>query len=192
LQRQSAPQAAGNSTRRPFGFSSALSLPFEAQPTRFSTDLTPTHTKEITTMFTDTLSNTAPLTSDFVAAGFAANTINLTEVRGTDIFDTPALAVTSAPWQTKARCADGNGTMSSLFFSDDHIDIARAKAICGNCQVADNCLAEAIERVEPWGVWGGQLLVNGEIAASRRPRGRPPKNARPELVVDELGYPVCA
>jgi hypothetical protein len=140
-------------------------------------------------MFTDTLSNVAPSTSDFAGTNTA---FNFSDVAPRVLPDTPELVVTSVPWQTKARCADGNGTMSSLFFSDDLIDIARAKAICGNCQVADNCLAEAIERAEPWGVWGGQLLLNGEIAAARRPRGRPPKNARPELVVDELGYPVCA
>ena len=31
------------------------------------------------------------------------------------------------------RCADGNGTLTPLFFSDDLIDIARAKAICAKC-----------------------------------------------------------
>src|SRR5688572_12152000 len=29
-----------------------------------------------------------------------------------------------------ARCSDGNGTLTHLFFSDDEFDIARAKAIC--------------------------------------------------------------
>ena len=32
-----------------------------------------------------------------------------------------------------ARCSDGNGTLSHLFFSDDDFDIARAKAICSKC-----------------------------------------------------------
>jgi hypothetical protein len=27
------------------------------------------------------------------------------------------------------RCADGNGTLTYLFFSEEHVDIARAKAI---------------------------------------------------------------
>ena len=30
-----------------------------------------------------------------------------------------------------ARCADGHGTMTGLFFSDNVVDIARAKAMCG-------------------------------------------------------------
>ena len=38
------------------------------------------------------------------------------------------------------RCADGNGTLTPLFFSDDVIDIARAKAICAKCAFATGCL----------------------------------------------------
>ena len=34
-------------------------------------------------------------------------------------------------------------------------------------------------RREPWGVWGGELFVNGKIVAQKRKRGRPPK-VRPE------------
>jgi WhiB family redox-sensing transcriptional regulator len=85
------------------------------------------------------------------------------------------------------RCADGNGTLTPLFFSDDVIDIARAKAICAKCDRAESCLREALERDEPWGVWGGELLLNGRIVVNKRPCGRPPKVPRPELVVDELG-----
>ncbi|MGI8491243.1 MAG: WhiB family transcriptional regulator, partial [Acidimicrobiales bacterium] len=38
------------------------------------------------------------------------------------------------------------------------------------------CLTGAIERREPWGVWGGQLFVNGRMLAQKRKRGRPQKN----------------
>ncbi len=85
------------------------------------------------------------------------------------------------------RCADGNGTLTPLFFSDDLVDIARAKAMCGKCPLAAGCLRDAQEREEPWGVWGGELLLNGRIVTSKRPCGRPPKVPRPELVIDELG-----
>ena len=37
-------------------------------------------------------------------------------------------------------------------------------------------LAGALERQEPWGVWGGQLLVQGAVVARKRPRGRPRKH----------------
>ncbi len=86
-----------------------------------------------------------------------------------------------------ARCADGHGTLSALFFSDNVIDIARAKAMCGLCPLQVDCLADALEREEPWGVWGGELLSGGRIIANKRPCGRPPKHPRPEMVIDELG-----
>ena len=76
----------------------------------------------------------------------------------------------------KPRCADGNGTLTHLFFSDIPLDTARAKAICSKCRLAEDCLSGAIERAEPWGVWGGELVENGRIVAHKRPRGRPPKH----------------
>ncbi len=99
-----------------------------------------------------------------------------------DVVDEPALS-------SYARCADGNGTLTHLFFSDDEFDIARAKAICGKCGLADSCLGDALDRAEPYGVWGGQLLVEGVVVAVKRGRGRPPKTPRPVLVVDEVPIP---
>ncbi len=52
------------------------------------------------------------------------------------------------------------------------------------------CLEGAIDRREPWGVWGGQLLVNGKILATKRGRGRPPKVARPGDRLPEVPIPV--
>jgi len=89
----------------------------------------------------------------------------------------------------RARCADGHGTLTHLFFSDAPIDIARAKAICGKCQLAADCRQGAIDRAEPWGVWGGVLIENGRVVVDKRPRGRPPKHPRPTLVVDEVPVP---
>ena len=89
----------------------------------------------------------------------------------------------------KARCADGNGTLTHLFFSDlPHLN-ARAKAICAKCSLTVSCLAGAIDRQEPWGVWGGELVENGRVIANKRPRGRPPKHPRPAVVVDEVPVP---
>ena len=85
------------------------------------------------------------------------------------------------------RCADGNGTMTGLFFSDHVADIARAKAMCQLCGLKESCLAGALEREEPWGVWGGELLSGGRVIANKRPCGRPPKRPRPEVVYDEMG-----
>ncbi|MCU1365393.1 MAG: putative WhiB family transcriptional regulator [Ilumatobacteraceae bacterium] len=86
---------------------------------------------------------------------------------------------------TKARCRDGNGTLTHLFFSDEPIAIARAKAICGKCPLSVACLEGALERVEPWGVWGGELIETGRIIVNKRPRGRPPKHPRPIVVINE-------
>ncbi len=77
---------------------------------------------------------------------------------------------------TLARCRDGAGSMTGLFFSEQLDDISTAKQICNLCVVQEACLAGAIERREPWGVWGGQLFANGKILAQKRKRGRPPKN----------------
>ncbi len=105
---------------------------------------------------------------------------------------TQILDLTTPPWFAKARCADGVGTFADLFFSEDLGDIARAKAICANCPVKDRCLGAALERHEPWGVWGGELVMNGRVLANRKRRGRPPKVARPEIVIDELGEVISA
>lgn len=93
------------------------------------------------------------------------------------------------PRAPKPRCADGNGTLTHLFFSDVPLDTARAKAICGKCPLATTCLEGAIDRQEPWGVWGGELIENGRIVVNKRPRGRPPKHPRPVVAVDEVPLP---
>jgi WhiB family redox-sensing transcriptional regulator len=95
----------------------------------------------------------------------------------------------SSALRARARCRDGNGTLTHLFFSEDLYDIARAKAICRKCPVRGLCLETALERQEPWGVWGGELVANGRIVTNKRPRGRPPRVPRPELVVDEVPLP---
>ena len=79
--------------------------------------------------------------------------------------------------------------MSGLFFSEELQDIAKAKQICALCPVMAECLEGALERREPWGVWGGQLLLNGKVLQSKRRRGRPPKVARPEDQLPDIPIP---
>lgn len=64
-------------------------------------------------------------------------------------------------------------TDPDLFFAESPADIARAKELCRGCPVAAACLAGALERAEPWGVWGGELVLRGVVVASKRGRGRP-------------------
>jgi WhiB family redox-sensing transcriptional regulator len=75
-----------------------------------------------------------------------------------------------------ASCSNETGSLTELFFSDQIPDILAAKAICATCPLVVPCLEGARERREPWGVWGGQLFLNGKILAQKRRRGRPPKN----------------
>ena len=92
-------------------------------------------------------------------------------------------------WWAQARCNDSAATMSGLFFSEELQDIARAKAICAQCPVLAECLEGALARREPWGVWGGQMFLNGKILASKRRRGRPPKVPRAEDQLPDVPIP---
>jgi WhiB family transcriptional regulator, redox-sensing transcriptional regulator len=83
-------------------------------------------------------------------------------------------ATNTAAW-ADARCRDGTASMTALFFSEQIDDIARAKAICARCPMMEPCFRGALARREPWGVWGGQLFLNGKVLAQKRKRGRPPK-----------------
>jgi WhiB family transcriptional regulator, redox-sensing transcriptional regulator len=67
-----------------------------------------------------------------------------------------------------------------LWFAETPADLELAKSYCLDCPVRRACLSGALERHEPWGVWGGQLILNGRILANKRRRGRPPKTPRPE------------
>ena len=62
-----------------------------------------------------------------------------------------------------------------LFFAESPADVELAKSLCMECPVRQACLAGALARREPWGVWGGELFVQGVVVARKRPRGRPRK-----------------
>ena len=92
-------------------------------------------------------------------------------------------------WEAHAACRSvPNAT--DLFFSEDIGEIAAAKRVCADCPVLAPCLEGALERREPWGVWGGQLFMNGKMLLVKRRRGRPPKVARPEDQMPVIPVPV--
>lgn len=64
-----------------------------------------------------------------------------------------------------------------LWFAEEPTRLERAKTLCGGCPARRACLTAALDRAEPWGVWGGEILVRGAILARKRPRGRPRKDA---------------
>lgn len=62
---------------------------------------------------------------------------------------------------------------TDLFYSHDRDDIEEARALCGTCDERDECLSRAQRNREPGGVWGGQLVSDGQVvrlgAHYRRP-----------------------
>lgn len=68
---------------------------------------------------------------------------------------------------------------AELWFAETPADLEQAKELCGSCPVRAACLSGAIERREPWGVWGGELFERGVVIPRKRPRGRPRKDAAP-------------
>jgi WhiB family redox-sensing transcriptional regulator len=75
-----------------------------------------------------------------------------------------------------------------LYFSEDEMQVQAAKSLCGGCPVRAQCLAGALSRQEPAGVWGGELFEEGRIIAKKRKAGRPTlkeiaaRNAAGELI----------
>ena len=64
-----------------------------------------------------------------------------------------------------------------LWFAESPAKLEIAKTLCTQCPVMTECLLSAIERREPWGVWGGQIFEQGAVIERKRGRGRPRKNA---------------
>ncbi len=62
-----------------------------------------------------------------------------------------------------------------LWFADSPAELERAKTLCADCPIRQQCLAAAPERAEPWAVWGGEILERGSIVTRKRPRARPRK-----------------
>lgn len=56
-------------------------------------------------------------------------------------------------WQTSALCR--TELDPEAWFSDNPVLVGMAKAVCGRCPVSARCGAEAIDRGEEWGVFGG-------------------------------------
>ncbi|GAA4665276.1 MULTISPECIES: WhiB family transcriptional regulator [Amycolatopsis] len=70
-------------------------------------------------------------------------------------------------------CRSGD---ADLWFAEAPADLERAKRLCADCPIRESCLAGALDRREPWGVWGGEIFERGVIVARKRPRGRPRKH----------------
>ena len=60
-----------------------------------------------------------------------------------------------------------------IFFADSTHLLEQAKELCLTCPLQRTCLAGALSRSEPCGVWGGQIFEDGQIVAAKRAPGRP-------------------
>jgi WhiB family redox-sensing transcriptional regulator len=69
-------------------------------------------------------------------------------------------------------CRSGD---ADLWFAEAPKELERAKALCAACPIKAECLAGALQRGEPWGVWGGEIFERGAVIPRKRPRGRPSK-----------------
>ena len=64
-----------------------------------------------------------------------------------------------------------------LFFAESPARLEQAKLLCAECPMREWCLDGALERREPYGVWGGEIVLEGVVVAHKRGRGRPRKQA---------------
>jgi WhiB family transcriptional regulator, redox-sensing transcriptional regulator len=55
-------------------------------------------------------------------------------------------------WQERALCAQVD---PELFFPEKGGSTRDAKNICAQCEVRDECLGDALENDERFGIWGG-------------------------------------
>ena len=97
-----------------------------------------------------------------------------TSIRRDSIAASPAgggVAVVGVPGGLELPCSGD----PELFFAESPDDVEFAKSLCRGCAARIACLAGAVDRREPWGVWGGELFLRGEVVPYKRPRGRPRK-----------------
>ena len=133
-----------------------MALMTENNTPEVSRPLTATRKMEVTPM------QLAALESDVREDAVA----NLTALTGLS-----ALAGRVADEQLPCRVND-----PELFFADSPADVEYAKTLCLDCPARLDCLNGALERREPWGVWGGEWFVQGVVVPRKRPRGRPRKS----------------
>jgi len=92
-------------------------------------------------------------------------------VQLTDLIDLQEATVTTGEG---IPCREND---AELWFADTPEGVEFAKALCVTCPARVACLQGALDRREPWGVWGGELFETGVIVPRKRPRGRPRKDS---------------
>lgn len=83
------------------------------------------------------------------------------------------------PWRTQRRCS---GVSARTFFPRRGEPTEVAKAVCHDCAVRGECLADALERGERAGIWGG-YSEDERRQLRRRYRGLSSRE-----IAERLGY----
>jgi WhiB family transcriptional regulator, redox-sensing transcriptional regulator len=106
------------------------------------------------------------------ATGFESKSVSQPALlAGGDPRAAGTVTITRVPRRRDLPCTED----PELFFAEAPSDVEDAKALCRECPARIACFAGAVERREPWGVWGGELFLRGEVVPRKRPRGRPRK-----------------
>jgi len=117
------------------------------------------------------------------AAGFEAALALRVRTQGAEPVASPPMAsrpggqVTEGTQVPAAHTAADLPCMDEpdLFFAESPAVAETANALCRGCVIRIACFSGALARREPWGVWGGELFLRGEVVPRKRPRGRPRK-----------------
>ena len=84
------------------------------------------------------------------------------------------MAISLALLTTQAKALDDplpcRRENPQLWFSDLPADLQLAKAYCRPCPMRRVCLAGAVERHEPHGVWGGEIFSRGDHPGEKASR----------------------
>jgi hypothetical protein len=86
-------------------------------------------------------------------------------------------------WRDLARCAE---TDPEMFFPEKGESVRPAKRVCAGCEVRAECLQDALDRGERFGVWGG-LSERERRALAGQPH---PARSCPEHGEELSGGPV--
>lgn len=77
---------------------------------------------------------------------------------------------TTGQWYLQGAC---RGLDAAIFYPDPDAvdDVTRALAVCAGCGVRETCLAHALGRREPTGIWGGTTERERRRVLRRRRSG---------------------
>ena len=62
-----------------------------------------------------------------------------------------------------------------LWFAENPVTWSAPRCCARTARSVGSAWTAALDRQEPWGVWGGEIFDRGAIVARKRPRGRPRK-----------------